>query len=209
MAMSSREGRPGSARVAALDVAAIVRASIAIADTEGFERLTMRRLSAELGVTPMAIYHHVAGKEELLDLVLDESLRPLPEVDVTGDAVQQIVGWFHGFHQLLVDHPALARVIGQRKLEGPVAGAAAERMMALADAAGLDEAAAVDMIVSAFSFALGSSFYRTSRLASDAERGRDSAPDIVRRVQGRLAYIAKEDEHVVRGLTLLVAAYLS
>jgi AcrR family transcriptional regulator len=194
---------------AGLDVDSIVRTSIEIADAEGFERLTMRRLSAELGVTPMAIYHHVAGKEELLDLILDESLRPLPEVDVSGDPVEEIVGWFHGFHQLLVDHPALARVIGQRKLEGAVAGTAAERMMVLADATGLDEAAAVDMIVAAFSFALGSAFYRTSRLATDAEHDRDNAPEIVRRVQGRLAYIAKGDDHVVRGLTLLVAAYLS
>jgi len=34
----------------------------------------MRRLSAELGVTPMATYHHASGREELLDLVIDQSL---------------------------------------------------------------------------------------------------------------------------------------
>lgn len=198
------------ARVAGLDVAGIVRASIAIGDVEGFERLTMRRLSAELDVTPMAIYHHVSGKEELLDLVLDESLRPLPLPDVEGDPLEQIVGWYHAFHQLLVAHPELARVMGERRLEGPVAAIAAEHMMALAERAGLDEDRVTDLIVAAFSFSLGSSFYRTSRLAADATKGDrgDDAPAVVGRVRDRLAQAAADDEHFLEALTMLVAAYL-
>ncbi|MER7460997.1 TetR/AcrR family transcriptional regulator C-terminal domain-containing protein [Micromonospora sp. NPDC126480] len=42
-------------------------AAIGIADTEGLPALTMRRLAAELGVEAMSLYHHLPGKEGLLD----------------------------------------------------------------------------------------------------------------------------------------------
>ncbi|MYU47865.1 TetR family transcriptional regulator, partial [Streptomyces sp. SID7803] len=43
-----------------------------IVSQEGVNRLTMRRLAAEVGSTPMALYHHVRDKEELLVLLLDD-----------------------------------------------------------------------------------------------------------------------------------------
>lgn len=45
----------------------VLRAAVALADEVGFESLSMRRLAEELGVVPMALYKHVANKEELLD----------------------------------------------------------------------------------------------------------------------------------------------
>ncbi|WP_052863051.1 TetR/AcrR family transcriptional regulator [Streptomyces niger] len=43
-----------------------------IVDEDGVDRLTMRRLATEIGSTPMALYHHVSNKEELLVLLLDD-----------------------------------------------------------------------------------------------------------------------------------------
>lgn len=45
----------------------VVAAAMTLADAEGLGALTMRRLAAELGVEPMSLYHHVPGKENLLD----------------------------------------------------------------------------------------------------------------------------------------------
>jgi len=45
----------------------VLGAAVALADAEGIEALSMRRLAQELGVVPMALYKHVANKEELLD----------------------------------------------------------------------------------------------------------------------------------------------
>jgi AcrR family transcriptional regulator len=45
----------------------ILGAAVDLADREGLSALTMRRLGAELGVEAMALYKHVAGKEEILD----------------------------------------------------------------------------------------------------------------------------------------------
>lgn len=80
---------PGSGTVVAdrtpakppLGRAALVRAAIALADAEGLAALSMRRLAAELGVGPMALYRHVPDKDELLRLMADVALgaAELPE----------------------------------------------------------------------------------------------------------------------------------
>ncbi|WP_017545643.1 GntR family transcriptional regulator [Nocardiopsis prasina] len=49
----------------------IVLAAIAVADAEGLEGLSMRRVSVELGVSTMALYRHVASKGELLTEIVD------------------------------------------------------------------------------------------------------------------------------------------
>ena len=49
----------------------ILQAAVDLADREGLGALTMRRLGAELGVEAMALYKHVANKEEILDGILD------------------------------------------------------------------------------------------------------------------------------------------
>ncbi|MDP9983728.1 AcrR family transcriptional regulator [Pseudarthrobacter oxydans] len=45
----------------------VLQTAVSLADAVGFESLSMRRLAEELGVVPMAIYKHVANKDELLD----------------------------------------------------------------------------------------------------------------------------------------------
>jgi AcrR family transcriptional regulator len=45
----------------------VLKAAVALADEAGIESFSMRRLAQELGVVPMALYKHVANKEELLD----------------------------------------------------------------------------------------------------------------------------------------------
>jgi TetR/AcrR family tetracycline transcriptional repressor len=50
----------------------IVSAALDLAERDGLDRLTMRALASQLGVTPMAIYYHVPDKEALVDLVVDE-----------------------------------------------------------------------------------------------------------------------------------------
>ena len=58
-------------RRARLDRDRVVRAAIALADEGGLGSLTMRKLAQTLDVVPMAIYKHVANKDELLDAMVD------------------------------------------------------------------------------------------------------------------------------------------
>ncbi|MFC4125883.1 mycofactocin system transcriptional regulator MftR2 [Nocardia rhizosphaerae] len=52
----------------------IVEAALRVVRSDGVEKLSMRRLSRELGVSPMAPYYYVADKRELLDLVASAAL---------------------------------------------------------------------------------------------------------------------------------------
>jgi AcrR family transcriptional regulator len=49
----------------------IVATAVALADADGLAKLSMRSIAAELGVEAMSLYHHVRGKEALLDAMVD------------------------------------------------------------------------------------------------------------------------------------------
>lgn len=51
---------------------AIVAAAIAIADTEGLEAVSIRRLATKLDARPMSLYSHIEKKGDLIDLMVDE-----------------------------------------------------------------------------------------------------------------------------------------
>ncbi|MEO3888342.1 GntR family transcriptional regulator [Nonomuraea sp. B5E05] len=90
--VSAREGRlrPAAPRrrqdatpKPALDRKQVLRTAIAIADVEGLDAVSMRRLAAELDVGPMSLYRHVAGKHELVTQMADEAFGE-PELPVPG-----------------------------------------------------------------------------------------------------------------------------
>ena len=54
-----------------LNRARVLQAAIALADQSGLQGFSMRGLAQELGVVPMALYKHVANKDELLDGIVD------------------------------------------------------------------------------------------------------------------------------------------
>ena len=76
---------PTNARRPPLSRARVLQAAVALADEAGLEAFSMRGLAQELGVVPMALYKHVANKEELLDgmvdIVFSEIEPPLGDLD--------------------------------------------------------------------------------------------------------------------------------
>lgn len=56
-----------------LDKQRLVEGAVTLADAKGIGSLTMRKLAEELGVKPMALYHHVANKDEILDGMVDQA----------------------------------------------------------------------------------------------------------------------------------------
>lgn len=57
----------------------IIDAAISIADRDGLESLSMRRLAADLGVDPMSLYHHVGDKDGLLAAMTDAVISRIPQ----------------------------------------------------------------------------------------------------------------------------------
>lgn len=63
--------KPAPASRVPLDRARVLGASIALADRDGFDALSMRALASELGVVPMALYKHVTDKDDLVGGMID------------------------------------------------------------------------------------------------------------------------------------------
>ena len=63
--------QPTNTRRTPLSTLRVLQAAVALADETGVEVPSMRRLAQELGVVPMALYKHVANKDELLDGMVD------------------------------------------------------------------------------------------------------------------------------------------
>src|SRR5205085_12120086 len=70
--------------VAPADHERIVAAGRALIEAGGVEALSMRKLAAEVGVAPTAIYWHVGSREDLLNAVLDAMVDDLPPIAARG-----------------------------------------------------------------------------------------------------------------------------
>ncbi|WP_202918275.1 TetR/AcrR family transcriptional regulator [Streptomyces cavernae] len=70
-----REGGKGRRRGASartpLSRERVIRTAVAVADEKGVAALTMRAIAEPLGVEAMSLYHHVAGREDILDGMVD------------------------------------------------------------------------------------------------------------------------------------------
>jgi AcrR family transcriptional regulator len=65
----------------------LARTALAIADAEGFEAVSMRRVASELGAGTMTLYHYVRNKDELVELMGDEMMGELlvPDDEMPSD----------------------------------------------------------------------------------------------------------------------------
>ena len=104
--------------MARLDRDAVLRAGLALADEAGLAAVTLRRLADRLGVTPMALYRHVAGKDDLLDGMADLLYAELDVPEPTGDWWEELAALARSTRRVLLAHPAAAPLFS-RPLSGP------------------------------------------------------------------------------------------
>jgi AcrR family transcriptional regulator len=96
--------------VADLDTDRIAAAGLAVADERGASGFTMRAVADKLGVTPMALYHHVADKKALVSLVADEVVKERPLPAPTGDWLEDIWQIARWLREITHAHPAVPRL---------------------------------------------------------------------------------------------------
>jgi AcrR family transcriptional regulator len=116
---------------------AIIVSAISLADSEGLEAVTIRRLAQEHGVTPMAMYWHFNDKDSLLDGIAEQLIEAvrLPEPsDADWDA--QLRDILLAFLAVIRPHPALANLALRRILAAESGLLIAERVLGLLRQAG-------------------------------------------------------------------------
>lgn len=96
--------------MADLDTDRIAAAGLAVADERGASEFTMRAVAEKLGVTPMALYHHVADKKALVSLVADEVVKEGPLPAPTGDWLEDVWQIARWLREITHAHPAVPRL---------------------------------------------------------------------------------------------------
>src|SRR5579872_2743570 len=151
----------------ALSRAAIVREAIAMLDAEGTEALSMRKLGARLNAGATSLYRHVASKDELMELALDEVAAEIAVPAIEGKGWRAAARETGGsFRAAALRHPWLASVLGQAGLAylGPNLMAVSERLAALFVTAGFgDPSGAIDALLS---YVIGMSITDAARQAA-------------------------------------------
>ena len=99
----------------------VVDTALRIADEEGIGALSMRRIGAELGIAAMSLYNHVAGKEQLLELVADRVYETVAPIDPDAPWDVAVLDFFSRLYTELRAHPAAAHVASLQPTAGPAA----------------------------------------------------------------------------------------
>src|ERR1700735_4386451 len=98
----------------------VVDRGLALADANGLDGLTIRRLAQDLGVTPMALYWHFRSKEELLaGLGAQVWAGTAADVDPAADWPAQLRGLMESLVAVLRGHPSASQLLmAGQKLHG-------------------------------------------------------------------------------------------
>lgn len=143
--------RRGPAR--GLDVDAVVAAATDLADREGLEAVTIRRVADALGVGAMTLYTYVPGKAELLDLMLDSLYAHMPHTNTAGQPWRQrLMVIAEENRALFGSHPWAATVSTLRPPLGPGLIGKYEHELSALDGLGLDDVEMDDCLTHLLSF---------------------------------------------------------
>jgi len=154
-----------------LDVEGVVQAATALADRDGLDAVTMRRLAQELGVSTMSLYTYVLGKDELIDLMLDLAYQQLPKPDTAGQPWRRrLTAIADANRTLYLAHPWAAAVSTVRPPLGPGLMAKYEYELSAFEGLGLTDVEMDDALSYLLSFVQAN-----ARAAHDARAGQLSS----------------------------------
>ncbi len=130
-----------------LSLDAIVAAAVDVADAEGLDAVSMRRIAQDLGVGAMSLYRYVPSKEELLDLMLERVNAPEEDATLGTDWRVAMEALGSSLWALHTRHPWLPLVDQTRPLLGPNALRGLDVALAALTGTGLTSQEQVAMIV--------------------------------------------------------------
>jgi AcrR family transcriptional regulator len=110
---------PYSPRRHSISVERVAGAGVAIADAEGLEALSMRRVAAELGSGTTSLYRYIKNRDELLDLMVDAVAGDAEARVWSGDWRTDLTALAHDQRTLMLRHPWLGSLLSTRPALGP------------------------------------------------------------------------------------------
>jgi AcrR family transcriptional regulator len=169
MLVWERPEPPNRPVLAPLSRERIVRAAIQLADADGLDAVSLRKVAAALDVGPMRLYGYIASKEELLDLMVDAVHA---EIRPAGDGWREVLRSLaettrHAAHE----HEWLADLLGGRPQLGPHALARGETVAAALG--GVDVDAIMPVVAAVDAYVIGAVRRETAERRAERATGMD------------------------------------
>ncbi|MGW0250215.1 TetR/AcrR family transcriptional regulator [Nocardia goodfellowii] len=153
----------------------IVAEAVALLDAEGMEALTMRQLGARLNAGATSLYRHVANRDELIELVVDEVYGEIavPGIRNPHEWRGATVQFAANMRAMILRHPWMAGTLSQVGLShlGPNVTRMTDRMIALFQAGGFTPGEVGDAISALSSYVVGSGVSEAAWLTAIARTG--------------------------------------
>ncbi|WEO99936.1 TetR/AcrR family transcriptional regulator [Streptomyces sp. FXJ1.172] len=182
--------RPRRGRKPAYSREAITAAAVALADAEGLEAVTMRKVAAQVGAGVMSLYSYAPDKETLLELMVDHVSGELPTTNTpTGDWRAGLKAIAHLQRTHMLRHPWLPAALAARRIPGPNTLAFLERALAVLRPTKLDGAAKLEVFAQLTAFVAGHVAHEIARTAAS------QSPDRAAAEARYLAAVAADGRH--------------
>jgi TetR/AcrR family tetracycline transcriptional repressor len=186
--MARRAGRPRAGEEP-LTRKRILEAALSLVDEEGIGAVSMRRLAKELGIDPMAIYHHLPNKRALLSALIEEVFSKMraPGPGKSGDWRERVRTWAWAFRDVARAHPKLVPHLASY----PEAAAEAtldstEELYAAFEAAGMPPRQIVGAVGVVVDYLNGFALAEASGALGDPDEQREMMELLDARPQGEL-----------------------
>lgn len=191
---------PRKANAPALTREQIVAAALKLVDESGLEALTMRRLAAEFGVRPMALYYHVPDKSALHDLIIEAVFADvvLPP-DLDPDPERRVIELGNILRDALLAHPHAVPLVMSRSLRTPGQLRPVEELLGVFFGLGLGATDAMVAVEVIGQYVFGTTLAYTNRLADSetaTEPPSDETDGVTPEAFPNLVRAMREAEHV-------------
>jgi AcrR family transcriptional regulator len=202
----------------------IVQVALELADTEGIDAISTRRIAAALSVSAMALYGYIERKEDVLDLMIDAVYGevPVPLKPDPRDWRSQLQEIAVQRRAMMHRHPWLASLIGHRAVLGPNALKQTDALLGIVSQPGFDMTTSMSIlalfnayIVGFVLFEMGEAEAQRRTGLSEQEWQQQVSPYVQEQIiaSGRYPHLAQalvegeepsSDERFLFGLTRLL-----
>jgi AcrR family transcriptional regulator len=175
-----------------LTLETVVLAAVDVIEADGVAALTMRRLATRLGCSPMALYRHVATKQDLIRAISEHYLVDIDLPDTDGLPWDEaIIAVVSVLHHAVLERTALVEIVAFQHVDAAVIFRAEEVILGALRAAGLSDRDAVRGLSVITSYTVGATQRRAEQRAG--------SPAAVHRMQ-RLLQLPADTFPTVRAL---------
>jgi AcrR family transcriptional regulator len=145
-----------------------VQTAVRMADRDGFEAVTLRRIARELDVHVTSLYNHVPTREAVTDAIVEALIEEAKLPSATVGWEEWVRSFFTAMGTVATTHPGAFTALTRRPVQGPRAAASFEVALDAFTRAGFDEEEAYDALKAATLTAMTVALERS--LASRGER---------------------------------------